>query len=256
MLKNLQKTVHFTKSGKSWTPIIIFCILVGLIIIYFLYFRHKLYELFEPEAIVQPYTTSARGFCEIENEYISPVVHPHFISLEETDYILQQARPHFSESVVVTGHDTNVRKSKTSWLSKTDPVISGIIQRVCNMTNIPFENAEKMQVVEYEPDGYYNEHHDSCCDDKIECVEFEKNGGQRKVTMLIYLTDDFEGGATRFPKLNKDYKPPKYSGLLFYPLEKNGDKGHPLALHAGLPVTSGKKYIANVWLRERSYDTN
>jgi prolyl 4-hydroxylase len=41
--------------------------------------------------------------------------------------------------------------------------------------------------------------------------------------------------------------------LLFHPLEKKGGKCHPYALHAGMPVTSGEKYIANIWLREKPY---
>lgn len=259
MLKNIQKTVHFVKNVKSWTPIIIFCILVGFILMYFLFFRHKLFEMFEdkPSNILdqQPYKTAARGFCHIDDDYILPVMHPDFVSPDEAAYILQKAGPEFSESKVVTGNDVSIRKSKTAWLLNTDPVVSTIIRRVCAMTNIPFENAEKMQVVQYDADEYYNEHHDSCCDDRIECVEFEKNGGQRKVTMLIYLSDDFEGGSTRFINLDQEYKPPKFSGLLFHSLQKDGNKGHPLALHAGLPVKSGRKYIANVWLREREYDT-
>jgi len=194
-----------------------------------------------------------RGYCDEKAEYDPPVLYPDFISAEEARYIMTSASPSFSESKVVSGSDTTVRKSQTAWLDKNDPIIAGVIERVCNLTNIPFENAEQLQVVKYEPNGYYNEHHDACCDDRQECIDFEKNGGQRKITMVLYLTDDFAGGATRFPKLNKEYKPAKFSGLMFYPLEKHGNKCHPYALHAGMPVTFGQKYIANVWLRERAY---
>ena len=254
-IKPIQKRVF---THQSWTYTILICIMVS-VLLYIFYFRRQIADHVIERFIGTPaisYKTSARGFCSESAEYVLPVIHTNFITPQETEYILQTAKPHFSESKVVTGSDTNIRKSKTAWLAKTDPTVGAIIQRVCDMTNIPFENAEKMQVVRYEPDGFYNEHHDACCDDREECVEFEQNGGQRKITMLFYLTDDFEGGATRFPKLNQEYKPPKYSGLLFHPLEKNGTKGHPSALHAGLPVTSGEKYIANVWLRETEYDTS
>lgn len=196
-----------------------------------------------------------RGYCNETAAYVLPVEYPNFVSPDEASYILKTAEPLFSESKIVSGSDSNVRKSQTAWLVKTDPVVGRIIRRVCEMTNIPFEHAEKMQVVRYDPNGYYNEHHDAACDDRVECVEFEKNGGQRKITMIIYLTDNYEGGATRFPKLSKDYKMPACGAILFHPLEKDGNKCHPLALHAGLPVTSGTKYIANVWLRERPYNT-
>ena len=71
--------------------------------------------------------------------------------------------------------------------------------------------------------------------------------------MVIYLTDGFTDGGTFFPKLKKIYKPNKCGGLLFHPLSTNTSKCHPKALHAGMPVTSGIKYIANVWLREKKF---
>tara|TARA_A100001015_G_scaffold138285_1_gene153251 strand:- start:360 stop:1061 length:702 start_codon:yes stop_codon:yes gene_type:complete len=194
-----------------------------------------------------------RGYCPIENEYQEPQLFTNFINEEESKHILKISEPLFSESKLVTGGTDNVRKSETAWLSKDDPVINSIIQKVCNITKIPFENAEKMQVVKYDPNGFYNAHYDASCDDKKECVEFEQNGGQRKVTMIIYLNDDFTGGATHFPNLNKTFIPKKYNALLFYSLEKNGNKCHPLSLHAGMPVETGQKYIANVWLREKEY---
>jgi prolyl 4-hydroxylase len=199
-----------------------------------------------------------RGYCAETDPYILPEIYSNFITPNQAHYILEMAKPDFAESKIMSGSDTSIRKSQTAWLPKTDPVVGSIIQRVCGITGVPFDRAEKMQVVKYQPNGYYNEHHDACCDDRPECIEFQRIGGQRVVTMVIYLTDQYEGGATRFINLKKDYKLPKYSGLLFYPLEKNGEngkkKGHPLALHAGMPVLSGEKYIANVWLREEEYN--
>ena len=197
-----------------------------------------------------------RGYCNINSEYIQPKMFSNFISKEDADYIIQKSQPLFKESRLVSGSLANIRKSETAWLSKNDPVVEKIIKRVCKISNIPFENSEKMQVVKYEPNGYYKPHYDASCDDKEECVNFEKNGGQRVITMIIYLNDDFTGGMTDFPNLKMEFIPKKYSSLFFYSLEKNGNKCHPLSLHAGTPVKTGIKYIANVWLRERKYDDN
>ena len=168
--------------------------------------------------------------------------------------MIDLAEPQFNQSIVLTGSDVKVRESETAWISTEDPVAQKIIQRLCNLTNSSCENAEKIQIVKYQPGGFYKEHHDSACYDRPECVEFEKNGGQRKFTMLISLSDQFEGGATQFPLLNRDYKLSICDGLLFHCLERDGNKGHPKALHAGMPVISGQKYIANVWLREHKYN--
>ena len=203
-----------------------------------------------------PVVYKGRGYCSPTSEYIHPKSYPQFLTETERKYILQTAEPMFRKSTVVNESMPNVRQSYTAWLPKTDSTIKSIIQRVCDITNIPFENAEKVQVVKYDPNGYYKPHYDASCDDRKECVEFEKNGGQRVLTMIIYLNDDYEGGHTHFPRLDTKYKLASCDALLFYSLEQNGNKCHPLSLHAGTPVISGHKYIANIWLRESNYDVN
>lgn len=196
-----------------------------------------------------------RGFCNITEPWIPPRTLFNFLTPEERNYILAYAEPRFEESRMVTGTDNSVRKSQTAWIERDDPVVTNIIQRVCQLSNMPFENAEKMQVVKYGPHGYYNPHYDASCDDTPESIEFEKNGGQRLLTVLCYLNDDFEGGATQFPNLNQDFKMPVDGALFFYSLQRpdSGNQCHPLSLHAGMPVTRGEKYICNIWIREREY---
>ena len=222
--------------------IIFILILIILTVLYFYYQRKN------------P-TYKGRGYCDIKEDYEEPQIFENFISNDEITYIIESSKPKFRESKLVTGYSEKVRKSETAWLSKNDPVIASIIKRVCSITHIPFENAEKIQVVKYQPNGFYTRHYDASCDDKKECVEFEKNGGQRMVTMIIYLNDDFTGGTTEFPNLKTEFQPKKGNGLLFYSLQKNGNKCHPKSLHAGKPVKTGEKYIANVWLREKPYKT-
>jgi prolyl 4-hydroxylase len=191
--------------------------------------------------------------ADINDEYILPTIHPNIISAEETEYILKKSENKYKNSVTVGGHNSNIRKSQTAWLSKVDPIIKNIISRVCDLTNTPFENAENLQVVKYEKDGYYNEHFDSVANTTGNSKFFLSQGGHRIITMLIYLNDDFDEGGTRFIVLNKDIKPPKGYGILFHTLDKNNKKCHPKSLHAGLPIKSGNKYIANIWIRENKY---
>uniref|UniRef100_A0A6C0BYZ6 Fe2OG dioxygenase domain-containing protein n=1 Tax=viral metagenome TaxID=1070528 RepID=A0A6C0BYZ6_9ZZZZ len=197
-----------------------------------------------------------RGYCDITAEYVMPQIYENFVTNDEINHLINSATPKFIDSTVLHPEGPSQddgRKSKTAWLPKTDPVIYNIIKRVCDIVKIPVENAEEMQIVKYDPSGFYNEHFDSSCEDNKESVEFEKFGGQRPVTMIIYLNDDFTGGFTSFPKLKQEFQPKKGNALLFYSLQKHGNKGHPLSLHAGMPVLTGQKYIANIWLREKPY---
>lgn len=208
--------------------------------------------------LYRPYkeTFAELGYADDADEYIYPTVYNNFITPQEAKYILSQAEPKFHNSETIGGGvDKNTRKSKTAWLDKCDPKIKTIIDRVCAINNHSIENAEHLQVVKYGPDGFYNAHHDSTGDDNKESAEFLRTGGHRIATMLIYLNDDFEGGATRFVNLEKDIKPSKYGSILFHPLDKYNRKCHPKALHAGLPLTSGEKYIANVWIRQTAFES-
>jgi prolyl 4-hydroxylase len=193
------------------------------------------------------------GYAEVDEDYIEPKVIPKFVSKEEADYIIKNAKDKFSKSYVLSGLDAEIRKSETAWLEKDDPVVKKIVKRVCEMGDYPFENAEDLQVVRYGPGGFYKPHHDSCGDDNDDCRNFFKSGGHRLLTVLIYLNDGFEGGETRFENLDMNIKPPKYSAIKFYPLDQMEYQCHPKALHGGNPLKSGTKIIANVWIRERKF---
>ena len=210
--------------------------------------------------VIKPYHNKHEPFTTCEyalktDPYEEPYIINNIITEDEAKYIIYNASSKFDDSSILGQIvDHNIRKSKTAWLHKNDDtVILTIMLRIANIVNLPLENAESLQIVRYEPDGYYKEHHDSCCENTEICNNFIKRGGQRIKTVLIYLNDDFEEGSTYFPLLGKKYKPPKYSAIIFNPLAKNSNKCHPLALHAGLPVKSGIKYIANLWFREGKF---
>jgi len=200
------------------------------------------------------YIIKRQGLSDENDDYIYPIIEDNFINNEQNSYILEAASKKFEDSVVGSGLfnevDSEIRNSKTAWLSKTDPVIKEIIMKVCSKYNYPFENAEDLQVVKYEEGNYYKEHHDSFPYFKS---DFLFQGGHRVLTTLIYLNDNFEGGETRFVNLNKDFKPHKNTGIIFRPLNSENKKCHPKALHAGLPVKSGIKYVTNIWIREQPF---
>lgn len=195
-------------------------------------------------------------FCSISDPYVTPGIYPNFITAEQAAYIISHAEPHLKDSVVMNTAeqpnvvDKSIRTSKQTWISKSDPTVAAIIQKACDLVNNhPFEQTEEMQVVRYEPGEEYKFHHDSCCNDNDLCRQFVRKAGHRMRTVLIYLTDDFEGGETEFPEQNLKLKPEKHSAVVFHTMNVAGDSCHPLGRHGGLPVTSGVKWIANVWLR-------
>jgi prolyl 4-hydroxylase len=193
------------------------------------------------------------GFSDIDADFILPKIIPDFITDNEAKYIIEEGSKNLQNSSVVSGVDLNVRKSQTNILNNNDPTIRQIIERACQLTNLPFKNVEPIQMLKYDSDGYYNQHYDSCPDENDHCRRFVETGGQRVATVIIYLNDDYTGGTTKFINLGEEFHPVKYSALLFYSMDKGQTKTHPLSLHAGMPLKNGTKYIANIWFREREY---
>lgn len=79
--------------------------------------------------------------------------------------------------------------------------------------------------------------------------EIARNG-QRVITFLIYLNDDYGGGETAFPDLGLVHKGRCGEGLYF--VNALADLSPDLRmLHAGRPTTRGEKWIVTQFVRSR-----
>jgi prolyl 4-hydroxylase len=84
---------------------------------------------------------------------------------------------------------------------------------------------------------------------------FASNGGQRVVTVLVYLNTltEEQGGATHFPNLNLKVQPKQGMALVFFPSTVDGLLDRQ-ALHAALPPrNNATKYVSQVWVRQAEY---
>ena len=198
--------------------------------------------------------TTERGFTQEDASWEHPQIVRDVLTPNECQYIIDKAAPMFTQSTVVgiEGADSS-RTSQTAWISKTDPVAQKVFAKALEHTDKTLAECEDLQVVKYEPNTYYREHHDSCCDGSPGCIDFEKEGGQRVATLLVYLNSNFTDGETHFPNLDLKLKADPGSAILFRPLGSDEAKCHPKALHAGLPISSGVKYVCNAWVRENKF---
>jgi hypothetical protein len=89
---------------------------------------------------------------------------------------------------------------------------------------------EAIQVLEYSSDQEYKFHHDTSNDPSSK--EYH-----RKISIVLYLNDGFEGGGTEFP--HQTFKPSPGYGLLF--------PSNWCFPHSGQKVLSGKKRVAVTW---------
>lgn len=185
----------------------------------------------------------------------------HFISDEECDYIIKVSTPTLARSTVVDNGSKNEllddrRTSLGTFLMGmrlSDPTIKNITGRVESVTSIPRENGEDLQVLRYGIGGEYQPHFDYFDSSTIGGGYHHSRGGQRVATMILYLNTVENGGETIFPKADLKIKPVKGRALLFYNVDDLG-KENPQTLHGGAPVLAGEKWIATLWMRERTFN--
>lgn len=89
---------------------------------------------------------------------------------------------------------------------------------------------EEIQILEYVKNQKYNYHFDASP------IPASKEY-HRKISVILYLTNDFEGGTTKF--IHREYKPQVGHALIF--------PSNWCFPHTGTVVTFGKKRIAVTW---------
>lgn len=230
--------------NRSTSIVLILALLIlAILIVYFCFIRHKNTDPLNERL----------SYAKETDDYNYPYVLENLIDKKLCQKIIDNSMDKLVESEVISGKHKNVRNSLQHWIKKDDPIVKNLFDKISSMFNISVDNAEDLQVVRYLPNQFFKEHHDACCDDNEKCTQFIKKGGQRMLTVLIYLNNEFDDGQTYFPKLDLKIKPQTGSAIVFYPLAANSSKCHPYSLHAGLPVSSGEKWIANMWFREDRY---
>ena len=178
---------------------------------------------------------------------------PNFLTAEECERIIRISTPKLSTSRVYTSNldleDKSVRISEQCWLKNTDDeFIAELSARIAKTTKTAIASQEELQVVRYKEGGFYKPHYDCCNKLTDDCDRLNNGLGPRFLTFIMYLNDNFEGGETHFPYINKSVKPQKGKAAIFYSVDQEGEL-LPKSLHGGLDVRNGEKWICNKWIR-------
>lgn len=169
----------------------------------------------------------------------------HLFTGAECAYLMEATGNAFEPSMVYDSSRRLVRDTiRTSdgatihWLIE-DPAIVALNRRIAAISCSAYENGEALALLRYSPGQEYRPHFD-----------FVSGATNRRLqTALIYLNDGYEGGETRFVRTGLTVKGGVGDVVLFS--NEGADGGpNPLSEHAGLPVTSGVKYLATRWIRE------
>ena len=189
-------------------------------------------------------------YINLENYDIQEI--PHFLTDEECNKIIELTNNKLFPSRIYSDkndvYSNDSRKSNQTWLDDSHPVIKQISDRVRQYTKTDNKYQEPLQVVNYPVGGFFRPHYDACEGNKEFCERMDGTYGPRLFTVLFYLNDNFEGGETVFPKINKSVVAEKGKAVIFRNVNDDGVIIKQ-ALHGGEPIKSGEKWIANKWIR-------
>jgi len=176
-----------------------------------------------------------------------------FASESECESIIEYAKNSLSKLYTLTPDRSDGRIADGTWLDNSLPEVHKIRKKVADVSGLPMENQEGFHVIRYIPGGRYDAHHDFFKPDEEYFPSEMSRGGQRLQSWILYLNDNYVGGGTDFPREGFTITPRK--GLL---VGWNDTLGKGVlnwdSHHAGLPVESGEKWIAVIWIREGVFD--
>jgi prolyl 4-hydroxylase len=142
------------------------------------------------------------------------------------------------------------RTSSTCDLFGGDPLVDKVNALLDATAGQPASHGEVLQGQRYAPGQEFKFHTDYFEPGGADWHANTAVGGQRTWTLMVYLNQPEEGGATRFKRIGKTIQPETGKLLAWYNLDAGGRPNFE-ALHAGMKVYRGTKYIITKWYRER-----
>lgn len=132
-----------------------------------------------------------------------------------------------------------------------DLVIQFMKLRIAGATQTHVAQQESTSFIRYAIGQEYRPHYDLIqLEDEANYAGELRQLGQRIATVLVYLNEGYEGGETHFPRLKWAFKGKPGDALIFWNISAEGHRERD-SLHAGLPVTSGEKWLLSQWVRAR-----
>jgi hypothetical protein len=150
------------------------------------------------------------------------------------------------------GHVVSARSNSAApfTLLEIDLALVLMQARMANSLGLPLEWFEPATLLHYAPGQQFEIHHDYLDPDAPGMAADIAERGQRVATFLVYLNDDYAGGETDFPRIPYRFRGRRGDALVFANTDpqRNPD---PRTVHAGLPPTSGEKWLLSQWVRDR-----
>jgi hypothetical protein len=122
--------------------------------------------------------------------------------------------------------------------------------RMAAICGVPLGQLEAPAILHYDVGEQITDHFDFVDPRTPHYAEQLAKHGQRVITFLVYLNDDYDGGETAFPRIGVEHKGRCGDGLFFVNVLPTREPDLRTA-HAGRPPTRGEKWVVSQFIRDR-----
>lgn len=149
-----------------------------------------------------------------------------------------------------TTNKTRTNRAASFSLEKSDVVTLLIQNRIALATNTKVNVMEAISVLNYSTGEQISAHYDFIHPDNLENQAQFNAHGQRKITSIVYLNDEYEDGYTAFPKLELSHKGRRGDAIFFINIDKDSQP-ELRTLHSGRPPESGQKWVITQFIGKK-----
>jgi hypothetical protein len=127
-------------------------------------------------------------------------------------------------------------------------VVQFLVQeRMSRTCGYPLQHFEAPAILHYNVGQQITPHFDFIDANAADYAEQIRQHGQRMITFLLYLNDDYEGGETTFPELGIVNRGNMGGGLYFLNAHSDFSPDRRM-LHTGSPPLRGEKWIVSQFI--------
>lgn len=173
-------------------------------------------------------------------------------------WLMAQARDKLKPAMVYDSvqqkeirHPTRSNSSAILGLADTNVLLTLLQIRIATTMQVPLRQLEAPTVLHYKGGEEIRNHFDFIDPGSPHYEEQIRQRGDRIITFLLYLNDNYTEGETGFPEVGITHKGTRGEGLYFVNVTEDG-KPDLRTVHAGMPPGHGEKWIITQFIRDKA----
>jgi len=188
---------------------------------------------------------------------LHPKVHraPALVPPPVCEWLIGRARGRLERATVydAVSRRDEVHEMRSNTVANFDYATLDVVQflvqaRMSLACGLRMQQFEAPMVLHYDVGQQITPHFDFIDVNAPDYEQQIREQGQRMITFLLYLNDDYAGGETTFPELGLVNRGVCADGLYFINAHPDGAADRNM-LHTGSPPTAGEKWIVSQFIR-------